>query len=403
MMSDTPAILGGIPAFPELMRFVRPWVPTERDVGELLGQIRSSRWLTNQGPQASAFEREISRFLGVDGCVVVCNGTLGLMLTLKALGIGGKVLVPAFTFAATAHAVRWSGCEPVFVDVEPRYWTIDPEAVRQGLSAVPHVQALIGVHLFGNPCDTETLESLAAEHGVPVVYDAAHVFGTTVQGRTIAADGHACVFSFHATKPFHTGEGGAVMSPHRELLKRVAELRNFGFVRGADCDSVGLNAKMPEMAAGFGRLLLGVFPEHMRRRNEVIDLYRERLRDTPGIELAPVRVGVQHNGSYCPVTVNRSGAGLTRDDLFWALMAENIETRPYFNPPLHRMAVYAATNPARLPVSERLSREVLCLPVYSDMVVEEAARIVEAIVRVIRAAGAVRDALATKQRPAHGR
>jgi dTDP-4-amino-4,6-dideoxygalactose transaminase len=399
MRDSKPAVLGGPAAFPELLRFARPWVPSQHDVTALVDRVRSSRWLTNQGPEAGALAVEIGRFLGVEQCAVVCSGTLGLMLALKALGVRGRILVPAFTFAATAHAVIWAGCEPVFVDVEPVQWTLDPSSAGDALHSTADVKAIIGVHLFGNPCDAQAIQDLADARGLRVVYDAAHVFGTSVRGRCLAHEGDASVYSFHATKPFHTGEGGAVVSPHEGLVRRVQALRNFGFVRGADCDEVGLNAKLAEVPAGMGRILLGRLSEHVSRRNKVITLYREGLRDIPGIALHPLRPGVAHNGSYCPVLVNQEQAGMSRDDLYWALMEERIETRPYFTPPLHMMAAYRSGNPVHLPVSERLSREVLCLPVYSDMSDDEARSIVRAISRIAGDAHSVRAALTERDLP----
>jgi dTDP-4-amino-4,6-dideoxygalactose transaminase len=256
--------------------------------------------------------------------------------------------------------------------------------------------------LFGNPCDIQKIHDLSCAHGLKVVYDAAHVFGTSLHGRSLAPNGDASVYSFHATKPFHTGEGGAVVSPDEDVMQRVRSLRNFGFVRGADCDEVGLNAKLAELPAGIGRLLLRYFSEHVRRRNEVIALYRQGLQDIPGIRLHQPRSGVGHNGSYCAMQVDEEEAGISRDDLYWALMEERIETRPYFSFPLHMMGAYSRGDPPSLPVSERLSREVLCLPVYSDMSDSEAGTIVEAVVRIAGSADPVRAAVRARNlRPLH--
>ncbi len=393
MSSDKPAILGGTPAFDEVIQFVRPWVPEPADVARMFRDVRRSRWLTNNGPQVVAFEEELCRFLGVSHCAAVANGTLGLMLALKSLGVAGKTVVPSFTFAATGHAVEWSGCAPVFADVDPVYWTLDPECVATVLHQDDDVEALLGVHVFGNPCEHEALGRLAASHGVKLLYDAAHAFGTRACGGGVGALGQAAVFSFHATKLFHTGEGGAVVSDREAVIASVRELRNFGFVRGADCDRIGTNAKLAEIPAAMGRALLGEVPRHIRRRREMIQLYRSGLQSLPGIGFHTVRPGVEHNGSYFPITIASSEAGLSRDNLFAALLAENIVTRPYFNPPLHRMCAYAGKTSGALPVSERLSREVLCLPVYSDMEKQEAQKVVEALLRIMRFAPAVRSAL----------
>lgn len=325
-------------------------------------EILDRRWLTNDGPCVRAFEKEIVDWLGVRHCVAVCNATAGLEIAISALRLTGEVIVPAFTFPATIHALVRQGVMPVFCDVDPQAHTIDPAAAERLVSS--RTTGILGVHLWGNGCDVRSLEDLAERHGLKVLFDAAHALGCSHQGQMIGHFGDAEVFSFHATKFVNSGEGGAIVTNDDALARSLRRLRNFG-LEGTDVEVVGTNAKMSELSGAMGLTSLESRDEIISRNRDNHEAYAETLADLPGVQLICPREGEQHNYQYVVVAINEDVAGTSRDELLAALHAENVVAKRYFYPGCHRMTPYdsQATQPrVPMPHTERLCAQLLQLP-----------------------------------------
>lgn len=361
--ADALAVLGGVPAFVEELHVGRPNVGDEAYVLELIGEVLRGRWLTNDGRHVREFERRVAELLGTRHCVATSSGTAALQLAARATGLSGEVIVPAFTFIGTAHALQWLGVTPVFCDVDPATHLIDPDHAATLVS--PRTTGILGVHLWGRACDVGALKDLACRHGLRLLFDAAHAFGSSRAGTMIGNFGDAEAFSFHATKVCNTFEGGAVATNDDATADAVRAMRNFGFFDQDDVRSIGTNGKMHEVSAAMGLASLdslGAFVAHNRRN---YDCYRDHLAGTPGLQLLTHDDGDAHNHHYIVVTVDPAAAGLTRDELLEVLQAERVLARRYFFPGCHRMEPYRS-RPAQdwvtLPVTEDLADRVLCLP-----------------------------------------
>ena len=357
------ALLGGDPAFPKPLAVGAPIVEpeTRERYHRLMAEAFERNWLTNDGPLVRQLEEEIARLHGVRHCALVCNATIAQVLLLRALDLQGEVVLPSFTFVATAHACVWQGLTPVFCDVSPDSLMAGPAEVERALT--PGTRAVIGVHLFGNVCDAEGLASTCARHGLVLVFDAAHAFGCSRGETPIGSSGRAEILSFHATKAFSTFEGGAVLTNDPDLDARIRALRNFGFRGYDDVAWLGLNGKLPESSAALGLASLPVLEERRVRCRAIYELYRDRLRDVPGVEVLAVGKEGRSNYHYVPVLVDAEAFGVSRDLLYRLLWAENVLARRYFHPGLHRMAAYAKGVPTvSLPVTEGVSERILCLP-----------------------------------------
>lgn len=282
------------------------------------------------------------------------------------------MIVPAFTFIATAHAVHWLGFTPVFCDVDPHTHSIDPARVEELIT--PRTTGIIGVHLWGRPCDIEALEDIARRHGLKLLFDAAHAFNCSWRGRMIGNFGNAEVFSFHATKFFNTFEGGALATNNTELARRVQRMRNFGFAGLDQTDALGTNAKMSEASAAMGLTNLESLPDFVDANYRNYRAYRQGLEGIPGVQMLQHDTSEQRNYQYVVLEIDDSLSVLSRDQLQDILWAENVLARRYFYPGCHRMQPYASTMPniaGRLPVAERLARRVLVLPTGTAVSVEE--------------------------------
>ena len=357
------AILGNPPAFSEPLHVGRPNVADRRRLLARLTDMLDRRWLTNNGPFVRELEERLAALLGVRHCLAVANGTAGLELAIRAAGLAGEVIVPSFTFVATAHALAWHGITPVFADVSPGLPTLDPVAVERLIT--PRTTGIIGVHAWGRTCDVEALEDLARRRGLVLLFDAAHALGCTRGGRPVGSFGRAEVFSFHATKFFNTFEGGAGATDDDELARQVRLARNFGFAGEDTVVALGVNAKLSEAAAAMGLTALDGLDRliDVNRRNDAH--YREQLHGCPGLALVPHAAGERHNYQYVVAEIDEAAAGIGRDAVQAVLRAENVLARRYFHPGVHRMAPYASQQPdagARLPHTERLAGRVLCLP-----------------------------------------
>lgn len=385
------AVFGGTPAFEEKLHVGRPNVGNKHHFLMQTEAILDRRWLTNQGPVVTELERRITQYLGVKHCIAMCNGTVALEAAIRALEMDGEVIVPSYTFVATAHALQWQGVRPMFCDVDPGTHTIDPEQVERLIT--PRTTGILGVHLWGRPCAVERLSAIARKHRLRLLFDAAHAFGCSSQGRMIGNFGHAEVFSFHATKFFNTLEGGAVVTNNDELAAKIRLIQNFGFGPGYDnVVSVGTNGKMNEISAAMGLTNLDAIEGFIDINRANWECYRAGLAGLPGLKLAVYNQAERNNYQYVIVEVDSNAAGISRDSLVEVLQAENILARRYFHPGCHRMEPYRWLYPKagrRLKETERLSERVLALPTGTSMNEERIAKVCALIESAVRNGAAV--------------
>jgi dTDP-4-amino-4,6-dideoxygalactose transaminase len=355
------------------------------------------RWLTNDGPLVRELEDTVAGAVGVRHCIATSSGTVALEITARAAGLRGEVIMPAFTFVGTAHALAWQGIEPVFCDIDPRTHTLDPAQVEDLISE--RTTAILGVHLWGMPCAPDHLAAVADRHDLPLFFDAAHAFAGARGGRTIGTFGHAEVFSFHATKFVNAFEGGAIVTDEDELAARCRVLRNFGFVDYDEVAALGINGKMTEASAAMGLTSLesrGTF-EAANRRNHAA--YADGLAELPGIALLRPRPGDRLNHQYVVIEVG-GDSPLPRDALHAVLWAENVHARRYFFPGCHRSEPYRAAFAAsgrRLPATDGVAERVLCLPTGTAMELEDIARICELVSEAQRESGRILSRLSPSQ------
>ncbi|HSK11207.1 MAG TPA: aminotransferase class I/II-fold pyridoxal phosphate-dependent enzyme [Vicinamibacterales bacterium] len=375
---------GGPVAFPEPLHVGRPNVGDRARFLERAGAILDRRWLTNDGELVHAFERQLAGWTGRSHCVAVTNGTMALALAVRAMGLTGEVILPSFTFVATAHVLEWHGLVPVFCDVDPRTHTIDPRRVPELVT--PRTSAILGVHLWGRPCDVEGLQEVADRYGLRVVFDAAHAFACDRDGMPVARDGEAAALSFHATKILNSFEGGAICTDRGDLADRLRLMRNSGFAGRDTVVAVGLNAKMTEIAAAMGLTNLEALPRFLAANRENFDAYRRGLADCPGVSL----VDTGTSRAHVVVEVDEAAFGASRDHLVDVLWAENVRARRYFYPGCHRQEPYVTRYPDavhRLGETERLCARVLVLPTGTALTPDDVA-VVCSIIRVAAAAAA---------------
>lgn len=352
------AVLGGPPLFAEPLHVGRPNVP---DADAVIKRIRRSLnrgWLTNDGPLVRELEAELAKYLGVQHCVVMANGTAAMEVLARALELRGEVIVPAFTFIATPHAFSWLGLDVVFCDVDPRSHTMDVADAERRIT--DRTAAIAPVHLWGSACDVGELAHLADRHQLPVIYDAAHALGASVGPTRVGSFGTAEVFSFHATKFFNTFEGGAVTTADGELARRLRLLRNFGFAGYDDVVAVGINAKLSEVHAAMGLTMLEHIDDLLASNRRSWSRYAHALPKYRWLRMAQPRAGLTSNCQYVVCEVEED-APLTRDQLLHVLWRENVRARRYFFPGCHRTPPYAA-QAYSLPVTEQLAERVLVLP-----------------------------------------
>lgn len=361
----------------------RPLLPPLEAVQARLAEVWDAQWLTNAGRQHELLREAVRRYLDVPHLSLFNNGTIALLAAVRALGIRGgevEVITTPFTFPATPHAISWSGATPVFVDIDPRTMTIDPEAVEAAVTS--KTRAILGVHVYGIPCHVKELQAIADRFGLKVIYDAAHAFGTRVNGQAIGTFGDASMFSFHATKLFHTAEGGALSCNNQEILDAVEQLKNFGIVNQEKVNVAGINGKMNELQAALGLAVLDLVPGELQRRKAIIDRYQERLSELPGLRVIREGDGVQSSNQYCVIRIDRLKFGCSRDLLHKKLQDYRVITRKYFFPLCTDYACYAempGAAPGLLPVAEAVVQEVLCLPLYGTLSLEDVDRICDMI------------------------
>jgi dTDP-4-amino-4,6-dideoxygalactose transaminase len=360
---EQPAILGGAVAFPDGVPYTRPLVPPLERVAARLETSFANGMLTNGG-LVREFEARMADRLGVAHAVAVASCTSGLMLALRALRPEGKALMPSFTFSATAHAASWNGLQPVFVDCDAHSFQIDCAAAARQLEGVGVVMA---THVSGTPCPTDRVEAMAAEAGIPVLYDAASALGALRQGRPVGSFGDAEVFSLSPTKPVTAGEGGVVTTASAEVAESVRIGRDYGNPGDYDTRFVGLNARMSELHAALALESLDLLDAHLERRIALAEEYRKALDGLPGIGFQSVDHGDVATYKDFTLTVDPDAFGMGRDELGRALRADGIETRSYFSPPVHRQTAYRHLDPVDLPVTDAVASRVLNLPLFTAL------------------------------------
>ena len=357
------ALLGGAPAFAEKLHVGRPNIGDRARLMARIEDMLDRRWLSNNGPFVQELERRIAEMVGVRHCVAMCNATVALEIAIRALGMSGEVIVPSYTFVATPHALQWQQITPVFCDVDPRTHNIDPDRVEALIT--PRTSGVVGVHVWGTPCDVDALAEIAERRGLRLLYDAAHAFGCSYRGRMIGSFGDAEVFSFHATKFFNSFEGGAVTTDDDELARKLRLMKNFGFVNYDQVDYIGTNGKMSEIAAAMGLTSLESMDDFVAVNRRNYRRYREGLADLPCVRMIAHDQTERHNFQYIVLEIDEAATGIGRDLLVRLLWAENVLARRYFYPGCHRMEPYRSYFPHAgllLPETEALCGRALQLP-----------------------------------------
>lgn len=384
-----PVILGGNSIVREPLPIVRPSLPPLAAIQDRLSAAMQTGQLTNDGRHVRALEAELATYFDVTHVVAVNNATTGLLLLLRALASAGEVILPSFTYSASAHAVVWAGLRPVFADILPDTYTLAAAAVEQAITT--QTAAIMGVHIYGHPCEIDALQEVADRRRIPLIFDAAHAMGSRYRGARIGRFGLAEVFSFHATKIFPVGEGGVIATNDADLAKKLRLLRVFGSLPGEENSLLpGINGKMQEFNALIGLEQLKQIDRHVAQRRALAGLMQTELADLPGLRFQMQQPYADSNYQNLSLLVDPEAFGLSRDDLFLALKAEDIHTRRYFHPPVHRHDAYAGNGgQMELPVTERIADTVLCLPIYSQMQEQEARALCLALRRLHHFAPAV--------------
>ena len=357
----------------------QPFLPPLEEFLPYLVQIWESKWLTNSGPYHQEFEKKLSDHLGVEHLALFANGTLALVTALQALRITGEVITTPFSFVAAAHSLLWNGIKPVFVDIHPETFNLDPEKIEGAIT--PHTTAILPVHVYGKPCDVQQIQKIADIYGLKVIYDAAHAFGVNYKGESLLKHGDLSTMSFHATKVFNTFEGGAIVCPDAKTKRRIDDLKNFGYHDEVTVVAPGINAKMNEVQAAFGLLQLKHIDKAIDRRWEIDNLYREELSTVSGIFCPPLPADTIYNHAYFPILIEKEYP-LSRDELNDKLRQHGIYTRRYFYPLISEFPMYRglpSAAPSNLPIARKAADQVLCLPIYPALKSVDQQRVIEII------------------------
>lgn len=381
------AIWTGFPAFESFLHVGRPNVGDRDILLKRINEMLDRRWFTNNGVFVQEFERRLSEYLRVRNCIVVCNATVGLEILTRALDWQGDVIVPSFTFVASAHALQWSGVRPLFCDVDPYTHNLDVSCVERLIT--PRVTGILGVHVWGRPCAIEELTAIAMQYNLKLAYDAAHAFGCSFKGNMIGCFGEAEVFSFHATKFFNSFEGGAIVTNNDELASKIRNMINFGFLGYDNVGYLGTNGKMTEVAAAMGLTSLEALEKFVDVNVRNYETYSKELSEIPGIHLISYDQHEKNNYQYIIVEVDSEKSFLTRDQLYDVLHAEHVLSRRYFYPGCHKMEPYCTLYPEddeRLQNTNRLSTRTLSLP-NGTAITEEDIRAICQILRLAISSG----------------
>jgi len=381
MMEDL-AVFGGTPAFERPLHVGLPNIGNRDRLQARINDMLDRRWLSNAGPFVQEFERTIEATTGARHCIAICNATVALEIAIRALGLRGEVIVPSFTFVATAHALQWQAITPVFCDIDPCTHTLDPGQIERLVT--PRTTGIIGVHIWGTPCRIADLEEIADRRGLRLLFDAAHAFGVSHGGRMIGTFGDVEVFSFHATKFLNSFEGGAIVTSDDELAAKIRLMQNFGFAGYDNVIYLGTNGKMSEVSAAMGLTSLESLEEFVTVNHRNFLAYRQNLADLPGVRFVPVNDGAERNNfQYVTLEIDPASSGVSRDHMVEILHAENVLARRYFYPGCHRMEPYRSYFPHAgllLPVTERIAERVLVLPTGTGISLAE----IEDIAAILR-------------------
>lgn len=354
-----------------------PLMPSLDELNQYLQDIWQRKWITNNGYYHKELEKALCEYLDVPYISLFTNGTLPLITALQALRITGEVITTPYSFVATTHALWWNGIKPVFVDIDPDTGNLDPDKIEAAIT--PRTTAIMPVHVYGKPCETERIQEIADKYGLKVIYDAAHAFGVKVNGTSILNAGDMSTLSFHATKVYNTIEGGALVMHDEQTKKRIDYLKNFGFAGETEVVAPGINSKMDEVRAAYGLLNLKQVDAAIEARHQVAIKYREALKDVAGITYFDDMPGVKHNYSYFPIFVNAEKYGKTRDELYFKMKEQNVLGRRYFYPLISTFSTYRgleSAKPENLPNAHRMADEVICLPMHHELSDEDVNRII---------------------------
>jgi dTDP-4-amino-4,6-dideoxygalactose transaminase len=374
---------GATPAFAEPLHVGRPNIPDRTRLLERINDMLDRRWLSNNGPFVQELEAKMAQLLGVKQCILMCNGTVALEIAIRALGLKGEVILPSFTFVATAHALQWQEITPVFCDVDPRTHCLDAAQVERMIT--PRTTGIVGVHVWGQACAVEELQAIADRRNLRLMYDASHAFGCSYGGKKIGSFGELEVFSFHATKFFNTFEGGAIVTNNDDLAAKIRLMKNFGFKGFDNVIYLGTNGKMTEICAAMGLTGLESLDTFLAANERNYAVYEKELAGLPGVRLFNWTPEVQSNRQYVVAEIDEEECGMSRDELVRILHAENVMARRYFYPGVHRMKPYRDYFPHAgllLPETERVARRVLVLPTGTAMSPEA----IRAVCQLIRLA-----------------
>ena len=355
-------------------------MPPLEEFQEYLEDIWVTKQLTNKGKYHDLFENKLAEYLNVKFVSLFSNGTLALISALQTLRITGEVITTPFSFVATTHALHWNGIKPVFCDIDPVTFNLDPQKIEAAIT--PKTTAIMPVHVYGNPCDVNKIQDIAGTYGLKVIYDACHAFGVTLNGNSILNFGDLSVLSFHATKVFTTFEGGAIICHDETTKRRIDFLKNFGFAGETTVVAPGINAKMNEFQAALGILQLKYIDQSIQKRKKIVEYYRQNLCGVPGISFFEDITGVRHNYAYFPIIIDEEEFGKSRDEVYDALKKQNIFSRRYFYPLISQFPTYRgldSAQPGNLSIAEDITQKILCLPIYPDLRLDNALDIINVI------------------------
>lgn len=358
-----------------------PLLPPLEELMPYLQDIWDRKWLTNNGLYHQELEKALCEYLKVPYISLFTNGTLPLITALQALRVTGEVITTPYSFVATTHSLWWNGIKPVFVDIDPETCNLDPAKIEAAIT--PKTTAIMPVHCYGKPCDVKGIQEVADKYGLKVIYDAAHAFGVEINGESVLNAGDMSTLSFHATKVYNTVEGGALIMHDEETKKRIDYLKNFGFAGETEVVAPGINSKMDEIRSAYGLLSLKKVDESIAARKRVAEIYRRELRNIDGIRFFDDMPGVKHNYSYFPIFVEKD-YGMSRDELYFKMKANNVLGRRYFYPLISTFSTYRgleSSNPKNLPIATRIADEVICLPMHDALSENDIQRVIECIRR----------------------
>ena len=364
----------------DIITVTSPLLPNLDEFTESLKEIWESKWITNNGQFHQKLEAALAEYLKVPYVSLFTNGTLPLLTALQALRITGEVITTPYSFVATTHGLWWNGIKPVFVDIDPSTGNIDPQRIEAAIT--PRTTAILPVHVYGKPCDTEAIQAIADKYGLKVIYDAAHAFGVEVNGESLLNAGDMSTLSFHATKVFNTIEGGAMVMHDEKTKQRIDYLKNFGFANEIEVVGPGINSKMDEIRSAYGLLNLKQVDAAIAARQKVAVAYREALRNVDGISFWDDMPGVRHNYSYFPIFVDAEKYGMTRDELYMKMKDQGVWGRRYFYPLISEFSTYRgleSSRPENLPNAHMMADTVICLPMHHALTEAEIDKIIMVI------------------------